>query len=65
MSEYETWEAEITQQVEAMGMTRSDAEGLVMGQEFSMAQSWGLGLNASDAAMKVIAAATPSQTPRN
>ena len=57
--DYESWLDEITQEVEALGMTRSDAQGVVQSQPFAVTQSWGMGLNPTDTAKKIIAAATP------
>lgn len=58
-ADYESWLDEITQEVEALGMTRSDAQGVVQSQPFTVAQSWGMSLNPTNAAKKIIAAATP------
>lgn len=60
MQDYKNWENDIIEQIEQSGMTHSDAQGLVMGQEFAMTQSWGLGLDAKAAAVKIIAASTPA-----
>lgn len=58
---YEEWEEAIYQQIETVhNMTRSDAQGIVMGQAFAMAQAWGLGQEAIEAAKTVIDAATPA-----
>ena len=66
MQDYKNWKNDIIEQIEQSGMTHSDAQGLVMGQEFAMTQSWGLGLDAKAAATKIIAAsalALPSLAP--
>lgn len=58
-SSYADWEGEIIELLEdQLDATRSDAQGIVMGQEFAMAQAWGLGLKPAEAAQKVLVAAT-------
>lgn len=55
MSDYEIWVGEIIQEISALGVSRSDAQGLVEAQEFSVTQSWGLGLSSVAAAKKITA----------
>jgi len=53
------WVGEIYSELEALGpCTRSDAQGIADGQQFVLAQQWGLGATAKDAAAAVLKAAT-------
>jgi hypothetical protein len=55
------WEDEVTRQIEqTQCVCRSDAQAIVEGQPFTMAQSWGLGLDPEKAADRVLKAASPS-----
>lgn len=56
---YSEWERLIVEQIaEQLEATNADAQGIVMGQAFAMAQAWGLGLGVVDASNKVLVAAT-------
>lgn len=59
VGDHESWLDEITREIEALGMTRSDAQGLVECQPFVVSQSWTLGLNPADTARRIEAAASP------
>lgn len=55
LSPYAAWEGEIYEHIEEkLEVTRSDAQGIVMAQEFAMSQAWGMGLNSVDAAKKIM-----------
>ena len=55
---YFEWEGAVTEAVaDALQVNRSDASGIVEAQPFYMQQSWGKGLDAKQAATKVIEAA--------
>ena len=56
MQDYKNWKNAIIEQIEQSGMTHSDAQGVVMVQEFAITQSCGLGLDVKAAAAKIIAA---------
>lgn len=50
-SAYDIWEGDVIDELEEqLEMDRSDAQGLVMANEFYMAQSWSKGLSAKDTA---------------
>lgn len=56
---YTEWEIAVTEQIaEEGGFTYGDAAGIVEGQPFVLQQAWTLGLDAQQAAAKIIAAAT-------
>ncbi len=51
------WEADIVYAIEEkIGVTTSDAQGIMMAQEFIIAQAWGQGLDADATADKIIVA---------
>lgn len=55
LSPYAVWEGEVFEEVERLAeVTRSDAQGIVGAQEFTMSQAWGAGLSAADAAKRVL-----------
>lgn len=55
---YFEWEGAVTKAVaEAMGISHSDASGVVEAQPFYMRQSWGKGMDTQQTAAKIIAAA--------
>jgi hypothetical protein len=58
MSTYSQWEEHVTQCIaDELEISFSDAAGIVEGQDFYMTQSWGMALDASATAAKIIAAA--------
>ncbi|MDF4211110.1 hypothetical protein P2W50_31150 [Pseudomonas protegens] len=55
---YFEWEGAVTEAVaEAMGISFSDASGVVDAQPFYMQQSWDKGMDAQQTATKILAAA--------
>ncbi|QUE78388.1 hypothetical protein KCX70_23155 (plasmid) [Stutzerimonas stutzeri] len=56
MSSYSQWEEAVTQRVAEMAqIAYSDAAGIVEGQPFALQQAWGLALDASQTAAKLLA----------
>ncbi|HFL7937867.1 hypothetical protein IYR97_23365 (plasmid) [Pseudomonas fulva] len=61
---YSSWEEEITQLIaDDLGITYSDAAGIVEGQDFYVTQSWGKGMDARQTADKVLNESQPKDTP--
>ncbi|WP_313453315.1 defense against restriction DarA-related protein [Stutzerimonas nitrititolerans] len=57
------WEGEVTELIaEKLGITTSDAQGMVEAQPFYMQQSWGKGMSAQETADKIMA---ESRAPEN
>ncbi len=57
---HEAWKGEIYDEVARLAhCDHSDAQGLVDGQPFALAQQWALGASAKAAAVVVLKAATP------
>ena len=55
---YFEWEAAVVERVaEALGISHSDASGVVEAQPFYMQQSWGKGLDVEKTATKILEAA--------
>lgn len=60
--EFITWEDELTYQIElGLEVDRSDAQGIVMVQQETVAKAWADGLTPEEAAALVIQAATPNE----
>ena len=56
MSEYDQWESAVVQAVaDNLGISVSDASGVVEGQPFYVQQSWGKALDATQTAAKILA----------
>ncbi|WP_137188140.1 hypothetical protein [Pseudomonas asiatica] len=61
---YSSWEEEITQLIaDDLGITYSDAAGIVESQDFYVTQSWGKGMDARQTADKVLKESQPTDTP--
>jgi hypothetical protein len=57
MSDYAVWEDKVTFFLEEhLEVCRSDAQGIVEVQHFTVTQAWGLGLDAEEAGKRVIKA---------
>ncbi len=60
LGNYSQWIGEIYAVVETkLEVTRSDAQGIVDGQAFTLAKMWSLAASAEDAATAIIKDATP------
>ncbi|MCU9527471.1 hypothetical protein [Pseudomonas mosselii] len=60
---YSSWEEEITQLIaDDLGVSYSDAAGIVEGQDFYVTQSWGKGMNARETADKVLKESQPKDS---
>lgn len=62
LSKRDAWETEVVEYIQdKLDLPYGDASAIIEGQPFTVAQSWGLGLSAGDAAGKIISAATKEQ----